>query len=253
MGPSLKQLAVRQAFKYCVDCFEMQPPTGGVEPPDKGPRGRDWWYDHSGDQWYYNYFIQQSMGSFLVGGAPIWCEWIPPALVGGITYFLGPLGENQNEWGITLAAGNGARSYDLDVGNARCVYGFNMSSLTADVIEKLPFMYLYTFVDNSWAGGNTMYFRGSNIYWETYPAHYENVPTTGPILFTAGPETSGWIKINIQTYAHFVKKNFDASWLFIFCHTENEWWYGGPQFFIVTCCNDPFHPAYLKCTVKKDD
>lgn len=39
------QLAVRRTFYECTKCFATQPATGGVTPPDVGPRNRSWWYD----------------------------------------------------------------------------------------------------------------------------------------------------------------------------------------------------------------
>jgi len=46
-GPSAAQLAVRNAFKRCVDCFNASPRTGGVEPPDIGYRSREWWFEQA--------------------------------------------------------------------------------------------------------------------------------------------------------------------------------------------------------------
>lgn len=80
---SNKQLAVRRAFKQCTRCFANQPQTGGVEPPDIGPRSREWWYDNSGGLWYYNNFIQDSMAHYLIDEDPPWCKSTPILLDNG--------------------------------------------------------------------------------------------------------------------------------------------------------------------------
>lgn len=75
MTPSQKQMFIRATFKRCTSCFRAQPETGGVVPPTVGPRNRDWWFTEAGPSglWYYDYFIQQSMNSYLSGVIPPWC------------------------------------------------------------------------------------------------------------------------------------------------------------------------------------
>ena len=75
MSPSPSQHVVRQAFRYASICFTHQPESGGVIPPNIGPRGRDWWYNASNESglFYYDYFIQQSMPYFIKGESPPWC------------------------------------------------------------------------------------------------------------------------------------------------------------------------------------
>ena len=74
-SPSAAQRVVRNAFKKCVACYNVQPYSGGVTPPDPGPRNRSWWYSAASGSglWYYDYFIQQSMPSFLGSQVPVWC------------------------------------------------------------------------------------------------------------------------------------------------------------------------------------
>jgi len=73
-GGTLAQRVIRARFQNCVSCFNAAPFSGGVEPPDKGPRSRQWWYSQAGAMWYYNYFIQQSMNTYLAGSTPDWCR-----------------------------------------------------------------------------------------------------------------------------------------------------------------------------------
>lgn len=70
------QNAVRLAFRRCVDCYNLSPETGGAVPPNYGLRSREWWYNAAGPSglWYYDYFIQQSMGYYLQLQAPPWCS-----------------------------------------------------------------------------------------------------------------------------------------------------------------------------------
>lgn len=74
--PSAAQRLVRAAFKKCVNCFALQPKTGGVEPPAIGPRNRSWWYDQAETSglWYYDYFIQQTWPGFYQDTPPDWCR-----------------------------------------------------------------------------------------------------------------------------------------------------------------------------------
>jgi len=64
----------RTIFRAAVDSFNMQPPTGGVEPPNIGPRGRDWWYQQAitSGLWYYNYYMQLTMNAYIAGNTPAW-------------------------------------------------------------------------------------------------------------------------------------------------------------------------------------
>lgn len=73
-GPSGAQILVRQAFKKCCNCFGAQPQEGPDDPPEYGPRGRNWWYDNAGAMWYYNNFIRVSWQRFFDGGIPDWCR-----------------------------------------------------------------------------------------------------------------------------------------------------------------------------------
>lgn len=84
--PSESQLQVRHAFSMCIDCFNIQPYTGGATPPDPGPRDRAWWYIQSlgSGLFYMNYFVQQSWPIFRDQEIPDWCrvfmegEWSSP-------------------------------------------------------------------------------------------------------------------------------------------------------------------------------
>lgn len=74
--PTLPQKLVRETFLRCTRCFELQPDTDPPSPPTYGPRGRDWWYSEAGPsgQWYYNYFMQQSLISYFGDVTPNWCK-----------------------------------------------------------------------------------------------------------------------------------------------------------------------------------
>lgn len=75
-SPSLAQRRVRAAFSRCVNCFNIQPETGGVVPPNIGPRDRSWWFNAAAGSglWYYDFFISQSWYTFFGGGIPDWCK-----------------------------------------------------------------------------------------------------------------------------------------------------------------------------------
>ena len=54
-SPSAAQLAVRQAFKDSVDCFNGSPRSGGAVPPELGYRSREWWFAQAALQLYPPY------------------------------------------------------------------------------------------------------------------------------------------------------------------------------------------------------
>ena len=66
----------RELFGDCVKCFQKQLKTGGVEPPDIGPRNRSWWFDEAIGKlpWYYNYFMYETMNAYIAGEPPDWCK-----------------------------------------------------------------------------------------------------------------------------------------------------------------------------------
>ena len=68
----------REIFGKCVKCFNAQPKTGGAEPPDVGPRNREWWYNEAEyyGMWYYNFFMQETLYSYTQEVVPEWCRTI---------------------------------------------------------------------------------------------------------------------------------------------------------------------------------
>jgi len=75
-GVSATQLAERETFSDCVRCFNQQPRTDGAEPPDLGPRSREWWYLNSigSGLIYFDYFMKCSLLEYLDGNIPDWCH-----------------------------------------------------------------------------------------------------------------------------------------------------------------------------------
>jgi len=68
----------RYIFGRCVECFNNQPQTGGWDGYSLGPRGRDWWFTEAipSGQWYYNYFMQQTLNNFSANVVSDWCAYI---------------------------------------------------------------------------------------------------------------------------------------------------------------------------------
>lgn len=66
----------RTMFSKCIQCFKTQPPDWGYEPPYRGPRSREWWYNAAiGSGLYYiNYFIKESFAYFQLETIPPWCS-----------------------------------------------------------------------------------------------------------------------------------------------------------------------------------
>lgn len=52
----------RSVIQRIADIWELQPPTGGVTPPQTGPRAKSWWRDNNplADPIYYRWFVQES-------------------------------------------------------------------------------------------------------------------------------------------------------------------------------------------------
>ena len=77
-GVSESQLAQRTEFIKSKDCFLCQPSSGGAEPPDNGPRSREWWYSEAAESglWYYDFFMQTTLNTYLGLNKPDWC-WKP--------------------------------------------------------------------------------------------------------------------------------------------------------------------------------
>jgi len=74
-NPTPLQRAQREIFTKCVSCFNGQPSTGGKTPPDIGPRARTWWFTDAigSGLWYFDYFMQQSLDTYIAGAIPDWC------------------------------------------------------------------------------------------------------------------------------------------------------------------------------------
>ena len=110
--PSAAQREQRDIFRRCVDCYNVQPQSGGATPPTTGPRGRDWWFaDAIGSGlWYYDYFMQTTLDTYIAGGRPDWC-WLP-VLEATWVYASSP---NTNYWSSTSAqVGYGWRNGDME-------------------------------------------------------------------------------------------------------------------------------------------
>jgi len=64
---TIRQQAVRAIFKGCLECFMKQLNYTAITDPDKGFKSRGYWYDQAiaSGQWYFNYFMQQTMDSMF--------------------------------------------------------------------------------------------------------------------------------------------------------------------------------------------
>jgi hypothetical protein len=102
--PSLLQIYVRDIFKTCVDCFNAQPYTGGVTPPDWGPANRSYWYDQAEGSglWYFDYFMQQTLDAYFGYTIPTWCK----NLLSITNYVHSGLPDNNFAWWPTLNIAN---------------------------------------------------------------------------------------------------------------------------------------------------
>jgi len=75
-NPTPAQLEHRAIFQDCVKCFNVQPYSGGYPWNLLGPKNRSLWFSMASGSglWYYDYFIQQSINTYLATGVPQWCK-----------------------------------------------------------------------------------------------------------------------------------------------------------------------------------
>lgn len=69
-----KQSAQRRLFAAAVDCFNQLLPTGGVNWNVVGQMSRDTWFDaaYNVGEWYFNYFMRESLDEIVNYRAPDW-------------------------------------------------------------------------------------------------------------------------------------------------------------------------------------
>ena len=83
---------VPQAVRDALLCFANQPKTGGVTPPDIGPRSRQWWKDNTPEEYdtYFDYFMSRATWLYFRDEPPPFCYQppnLPTAETVGVTPF----------------------------------------------------------------------------------------------------------------------------------------------------------------------
>jgi hypothetical protein len=195
--PSMRQWAHREVFKYCVECFNRQPKTGGVEPPEIGPRNRSWWYDAAAESgiWYYDYFMQQTIWSVIDNIEPDWCKsWLP---VIGDTYISEQYPDEKfnEDWTMSIGFDNGyeyqAWIHKWENGKTK-LYIYNVTNWNTG---EVPYSIWFDFYkcENTWSI--------ANITWNTKPeigALFHSIQLT--------QDNVGWIEIPVpETYSVVIK------------------------------------------------
>lgn len=190
-SPSGAQRLVRRAFRYCVDCYNAQPYSGGVTPPAEGPRNRSWWYDQAvgSGLWYYDYFIQQTWSGFYAGQIPVWCK------IGEANLFA--YNSVSPSYPNTPAPGSQPKAiYNAEgLPYVEAFYQFDLTAaaLSADVPDYYPgkikggSLYFYMYNDIIFdldsmtfknQGGKA--YAGQVDYWDPATATWNNKPATPP-------------------------------------------------------------------------
>lgn len=113
---SAAQLAQRGIFDASCNCYRVQPLSGGATPPAEGPRNRSYWYTTAAGSglWYYNYFMQTSIDTYLGGSTPLWCR--SSIVDDTYVYNLQPDTNFKNETGL-YALVDGASEYRTFIKN----------------------------------------------------------------------------------------------------------------------------------------
>lgn len=230
-GPSDLQEKVRAAFKKCTVCFNAQPKTGGVEPPDIGPRDREWWYDQAGANWYYNYFIGETWNIFYNGNIPDWCKSRTYGMDHSASFCHSPLGSctinprSSFNIGIYIspcygdtAVSKGCISFDLTQ--------FALSELQEASSVPLTFtIYSYAYYDNAEDHPPVdVIIESMPIGTEAFPTEYSQLSNTQYHIgaFSFEPTYGGYERTQFADTKDFLiaaKNNGDTTVYFVFYST----------------------------------
>lgn len=182
------QHEVRQIFKECANCYNIQPYSGGVTPPAVGPRDRSWWYTQAAGSglWYYDYFMQQTLNSRFADTVPDWCKLESPVTDDT---------QVRSAWRNT--------NYGL-YGLLYVMY----AALGGGVIQlyikqpqsDLNYLSLYCYSKSSADKELRIYNAGAS--WGEHTLTWNNKPALGSFIRTVEDEdvaASSWVKINLGT------------------------------------------------------
>jgi len=167
------QHTVRQIFKECANCYNIQPYSGGATPPAVGPRNRSWWYAAAAGSglWYYDYFMQQTLDSRFADIIPDWCKMPVP----GDSY-CDSINPSTNYGSLSSAL-----AYGQSVGEKWAFYQSPANGGTTIHVKVLS-RNSYTFI-----------FTGIGAYrilnaWDENTITWENKPAIGELLASAGKD-----------------------------------------------------------------
>jgi hypothetical protein len=164
-GPKVSDamMAQRHIFCECVRCFQRQPASGGVEPPDIGPRNRSWWYNAALEWgwWYFTYFMKKTLDLFTLDEGPDWCKILVTSMA-----FIDSLYPDQN-WhdpGITIVRKDTVRTtYTLiKKPTGTGIY----TTLHIKTYQVYPY-YTYPFKVDAWKISDD--WNASTVTWNTKP------------------------------------------------------------------------------------
>ena len=70
------QFEHRKIFRRSCDCYNLQLKTHVIIDPAFGPKSRGYWFDKAlgSGLWYYDYFMQQTVNTFIATGTPDYCK-----------------------------------------------------------------------------------------------------------------------------------------------------------------------------------
>lgn len=201
-NPSEEQLVVRNFFKACSDCFNGQPQTGGAEPSGPGPFSREWWYTTSlgSGLFYYNYFMQQTLDSYLnLCVAPVWCQFDVDLRVDWV--------QNRDDM-----CSDGAAGFECNAENVGDPSEFSLTYLKlwsptdTTFWSKIKAFYLYVYCDSTFHAGDGVV--GAHLL--SQPINHlcvwamRSQSNESPMGSVVIPST-GWYTINITQYATLLK------------------------------------------------
>ena len=214
----MRQWAVRNMWLECIKCWNRQPKTGGVEPPETGPRNRSWWYAQAGPSglWYYDYFMQQTMWSYIDQIEPDWCKsWLP-----------------------VLGDSSIGAEYPDEIGNENWTdgvgwyNGYEIQTWIHKWENGKTKLYLYNVTN--WNDGNVPYVITLEFYkceetWSAANLTWNTKPEIGDIFYAIelDQDNVGWLEIPVpETYSVVikVKENIGAGIQIVSSRHDNPEW-----------------------------
>ena len=186
---------VPQAARDALLCFTNQPKTGGVTPPDIGPRSRQWWKDNTPEGYddYFEYFMSKATWLYFRDEPPPFC-YQPPNLPAAETVGVTPFNPSTVE----------LHGKVIDDGGEECAVRFQYGETTD--YDHYTFWYEGKKTDNVFEefignleGGKTYHYRAQIRNSHGVSGGEDKTFTTTPEITVPFGHTRDAVDISINT------------------------------------------------------